>query len=325
MKLNRGSLAFCVAALSLQSSESPAQHVAAETCDVPVVVTYFDNELVKNLTPAEISVRLGGVPVTIDGTSVDGSPKRVALILDASRNIPKDEWKLETEMAANFVGHARPKDQFAFLLMGAEGTADSLLTSDDLAERLRKLGGSRPPVTEEKERIYDALLAAVNRLNPPQFGDAIFLFGHNEDFGSATTPDEVLELILRNRMRFYGMSFADPLAKLPPGSDLNKPLPKGFGPSKLDLFSAETGYFFSFHSVRSLNNPGQIPLFENFLDDLYAWIAEPYRLRIPASAIKDKTKLEITVANLETRKIHQSGIHYPRSVYSCATPVQKAP
>jgi hypothetical protein len=317
MKVHWVSLTLCLTIFFGQSRGLLAQQVAEESCDVPVVVTHFNNDLVRDLKPADFSVRLGDIPRTVDSASIDGSPKRVALILDASRNIPEDEWKLETEMAASFLEHARPQDQFAFLVISADGTVNAPSSSSDVAERLRKLERARPATTEPNERIYDALLAAVNRLNPPQFGDAIFLFGHDGDLGSNTAADRVFDLILRNRLRFYGLSFADPLAKLPPGFDLNKPLPKDLGPSKLALLSAETGYFFSFHAVRSVNYPGQKPLLKAFLGDLYAWIAEPYRVRAPATAVKDKTKLEITVTNLATREVHQDGIHYPRSLYPC--------
>src|SRR5713101_5906947 len=303
MNLNGTLLTLCLAVSSLRPSESFAQQVAAESYDVPIVVSDFNNKLVRDLAPTDFSVRLGDVPLTVNNASVDGGPKRVAIILDASKNIPEDEWKLETEMAARFVEHARPKDLFAFFVIGADGTVASLSSSGEVAERLRKLAGSRPASSEGSERIYDAVLAGVNRLDPPQFGDTIFLFGHHEDFGSTANPDHVLDEVLRNKLRFYGMSFADPLAKLPPGFDLNKPLPKGFGRSKLEVLSAETGYFFSFHNVRSLNYPGQIPLFETFLADLYAWISEPYRLRLSGLDIKDKTGLEINVKNPESRKI----------------------
>src|SRR5712691_10891139 len=148
MAVNSGLLALCLTVSFLQPLESFAQRVAAGSCDVPVVVTHFNNELVRDLTPADFSVRLGDIPRNVESASSDGNPKRVALILDASRNIPEDEWKLETEMAASFVEHARPKDEFAFLMIGAEGTVNSLLSSGDLAERLRKLTDARPDATE---------------------------------------------------------------------------------------------------------------------------------------------------------------------------------
>lgn len=325
MNLNATLLALCLAVSILQPLESFAQQLEAESCEVPVVVADFNNELVQDLAPIDFSARLGNVPMAVSNASIDGGPKRVAIILDASKNIPEDEWKLETEMAARFVEHARPNDRFAFLVIGAESTATSLLSSGEVVDRLRALAGSRPAPSEGSEKIYDSVLAAVNRLNPPQFGDAIFLFGHQEDFGSTANADHVLDAVMRGRLRFYGMSFADRFAKLPAGRDPNKPLPKGFGRSKLETLSAETGYFFSFHDVRSLNYPGQIPLFENFLGDLYAWIAEPYRVQLSGSGVKDKTELEISVKNPEARKIHREGVHYPRSLYPCAATSRKAP
>ena len=94
MRINRFSLALCLF-LFVLNAQLYAQLKAAESCDVPFVVTNFDNVLLKDLGPQDLLVRLGTVPITLDGISVDGGPKRVALILDPSRNVPEDEWKLE--------------------------------------------------------------------------------------------------------------------------------------------------------------------------------------------------------------------------------------
>lgn len=160
---------------------------------------------------------------------------------------------------------------------------------------------------------------AANRFDPPEFGDAIFLFGHPDDLGSKATAEQVEELILRNRLRFYAMSFTDPLrGKLPPGFDLNKPLPKNIGQPQADNISHATGYFFSFHSVDALKIPGQLALLEGFLGDLYAGIAQPYRLEI-SQGISGKAALDLAVVNGKDRKIRQDDLHYPHLVYPCAT------
>src|SRR5436190_13655295 len=109
--------------------------------------------MVRNLATADFSVRLGEVPGSVSTSSVDSGPKRVAIILDASRNIPEDEWKQETETAASFVENARPKDLFAFLVIGAKHTEGSLLSSGEVEERLRQLEASRPASSEGSERI----------------------------------------------------------------------------------------------------------------------------------------------------------------------------
>jgi len=293
-----------------------AQQVATGSCDVPLVVADYYNQPVRNLTPADFSVRLAGMPTTIAGVSLDAGPKRIALVLDASSNIPEEEWKLETEMAAELVKHARANDQFALLLIGNKPSSGALSSPTEAAVGLQGLQSARPK-GEENERIYDALLDAANDLGPPQFGDTIFLFGHHQDLGSKTSLDQVQDLLLKNRLRLFCLSFADRLAGLPPGFDLNKPLPKEFRSTQLETLSADTGYFFSFHSVRSLGIRGQLPLFENFLSDLYAWIAEPYRLRFSTSSFDDGSHLEISVADMEAHKINSRGVHYPHMVYPC--------
>ena len=312
MRLTVLFLALC-SAICLESSRSLAQKLGGEACDVPVVVADFYNKVVPDLQKADFAVRLGGVPVPVSGAMVGGGPKRIALIIDASESVPNDEWKLEIKAVKNLTQHARPDDRFDLSVIGADSTEHSFLSSEELALRVKKLERSKAP-----ERTLDALMNALHILDDTQFGDTIFLVGHDEDSGGTTTFDEVRERMLKTNVRFYGLSFADKLAKLPPGFDLNKPLPTGFGPSKLDSLSAETGYFFSFHSVRSLQLAGQEELFKGFLADLYAWIAQPYRLSLSDINSKGREPMEVDVAQMDARRIHKNGIHYPHLI-TCAS------
>ena len=293
-----------------------------DSCDVPLVVTRFAAatakvELVTDLVPKDLSVRVGGSPSTVKSASVDSGSKRVALILDASKKVPKDEWNLETEMAVTLVENGRALDRFSLYLVGADASFGPFLPPGDVQARLRDMASSRPEAVDGNERIYDALFAAAKLLDPPEFGDTIFLFGHPDDLGSQVTLEQVQEIILRNRLRFYALSFTDPLrGKLPPGFDLNKPLPKSAIPGGADNISHATGYFFSYHSVENLKFPGQTTLLEGFLGDLYAGIARPYRLKIVQTA-SGKSPLDLTIINGETRNIRQNDVHYPLFIYPC--------
>ena len=305
-------------------SAAMSQQVSTSPCDVPVVVADYYNQPVRNLTPADFSVRLAGKSSTIASASLDTGPKRIALVLDASSNIPEEEWTLETEMAAELTKHARANDQFALFMIGSPPTSGALSSSSDITARLHGLRSSRPE-GEENERIYDALLDAANDLDPPQFGDTIFLFGHNKDSGSKTPLDQIQSLLLKNGLRFFAISFADRLAGLPPGSNLNKPLPKEFGSTQLETLSADTGYSFSSFAVHNLAIQGQIPLFESFLSDLYTWIAEPYRLRLSTFSFENGSDLDVSVTEMKARKINSRGVHYPHLLYSCDKQAPKAP
>lgn len=331
MRVNLPVSALCLVMCASSAAQSFGQDSPEDSCDVPLVVTRFvpssrTVELVKDLGLKDLTVQLGSAPGTLESASIAGGPKRVALVLDASKSIPADEWKLQAEMAANFVRHARPDDRFALLFVGIDSPASMLLSSGEVTGELQKLSSSRPIPTKSGERIYDALFAAANRLNPPKFGDAIFLFGHPEDSGSKTSSNDVMELVLKNRLRFYAVSFSDPLlGKLPPGFNPNKPLPAGLAPPMLADMSAATGYFFSFHSVESLHLQGQTKLFERFLADLYAGIAEPYRLKIPMPDIRGGVKLEIAVTEAKEHKINARDVHYPRSIYPCLPSTSTTP
>lgn len=301
-----------------------AQQAPTSYFDVPLVVADHYNQPVRNLTVADVSVRLAGTPVRIASVSLDAGPKRIALVLDASGSVPDEEWKLETEMAAELTKHARANDQFALLVVGSTPTSGAFSSATELAARLQGLQSARPK-GEEDEKIYDALLGAASDLDPPQFGDTIFMFGHHIDSGSRTSLSQIRDSMLKNNLRFFAISFGDRLAGLPPWNNLNKPLPKEFRSTVLETLSADTGYFFSFHAIRNLAVQGQMPLFENFLSDLYTWIAEPYRLRFSTQPLENASRLEISVTEMEARKMNSGGIHYPHIVYPRAEQAPRAP
>ena len=71
-------------------------------------------ELVTDLEPKDLSVRVGGSTSAVRSASVDSGSKRIALILDASQKVPTDEWKLETEMAATLIENGRTLDLNTF-------------------------------------------------------------------------------------------------------------------------------------------------------------------------------------------------------------------
>jgi hypothetical protein len=317
MQIRKLLIAMCLL-LPLPSLQSLAQQAPPESCDIPVVVTRFDTSF-QELSARDFLVHLGTIPVTLESATVDRGPKRVALILDASRYIPDNEWKVETEMAAVLVGYARPFDSFSLQLVGRENATQGLLSPTEAREQLRELWSSRPPRTDSSERVYDALFAAAKRLDPPQFGDALVLFGHMYDVGSKTASDRLLGLIMKGKLRILGFDFSDPLpTPLTPGFDPNNFPPESSAPKELDKMINETGYRFDFEAMETLNHPGQMRLFESFLADLYKRISEPFRLRALAFASSSRIKLEIKIANSEDRKIRPTDMYYPQFIFPCA-------
>ena len=299
---------------------APAQETPSTNCEVPVVVSDYNNRLVRYLKPSDFSVRAAGDPMSVTGVSLDAGPKRIAVVLDSSSTVPKEEWKLETEMAQELVSHARAGDQFLLTLLGGGASSETFASSGELTTRLRQLQIAGPN-GDAKERIYDVLAESARNFAPPRFGDTIFFFGHHLDSQSSVSLEMLRDLILSKGLRFLGISFEDRFAGH--AFQPNKPLPKN-SLAPLETLSSDTGYFFSYHTVRDLAYPGQEPLFKNFLTDLYTWISEPYRVELSAPSGKEKPDLLISVSDMEARKVNQRGIHFPHVLYGCVQTTKSA-
>ncbi|MGH9712792.1 MAG: hypothetical protein ACRD5M_05775 [Candidatus Acidiferrales bacterium] len=185
---------------------------------------------------------------------------------------------------------------------------------------LRKWVSSRPVAIDGSERSYNALLAALGRLDPPKFGDALLFFGHHNDSDSSADPAQLLEMILERKVSLLGQSFFDPLRGKLTIDDFNKPLSPSqtaLTSSKLVDMTGHSGYYFSFRSAQNIREHGLFGIVQSDFAGLYAGMAEPYRLRIKTSGIEGRTRLEITIKNLDARKIHPVDIHYPLSIYTC--------
>ena len=135
---------ICVALLVVRPFLLSAQE---SSCDIPLVVTRFAAakgtvEPVADLMPKDLSVSVGGSPSTVKDASVDGGSKRVTLILDASRRVPKDEWRLETEMAVNLIENARALDRFSLSLIGVDTPTGPFLPLGDVQGQLRDMAFS---------------------------------------------------------------------------------------------------------------------------------------------------------------------------------------
>jgi hypothetical protein len=108
------------------------------------------------------------------------------------------------------------------------------------------------------------LLAATRSLDPCKFGDALFLFGRVENSGSAA--DELRTLLLKDRVRFYGASFSNPLkGNVSAGWDPNKPLPSTFQRPLFDQLSSQTGYSIAYHQPEVFRQCKETTTFEELL------------------------------------------------------------
>lgn len=283
---------------------------ASGACDFPFVATHYDSShrqtVIPDLAAAEFSARLDDTYVTIGSAGIDAGPKQIGVVVDASRNIPDDEWEPQVQMAATFIEHARPQDSLFVFLAGVDVAPERVASPSATAARLKRLMSSRPSPSDSSERNYDALFATAQAMQPPRFGDTLILFGRAEDEGSFIGASKLKDIVLKNRVRFIVLSFSiGTLGKSPNWEGMTR----------------SSGYFIGYHDLRSLDQPGQIDLMEDYMRDLYGWIASPYRLRMESADIEKPAELTVYLSDAAERGIRDYQIHYPGTLYPCsATP-----
>src|SRR5579863_10139805 len=111
MRISSLRLAFLVLAASLDVGPCLGQ-TPPRSCFIPLVATRYNPatstvQLVEGLAASDLNLTIGGKAVPVANISTDSGPKRVALVLDASRKVPEAEWELETDMAAALVRNSR--------------------------------------------------------------------------------------------------------------------------------------------------------------------------------------------------------------------------
>jgi hypothetical protein len=289
------------------------QQIPQGSYDVPVVLTqvvshqvprphvqkgYLEEvekeELVRDFGPMNFQVQVAGVPARVQGVSIDKGPKRIVFVLDGSEPVPKKEWESEIWAAKLLLGYARSIDKFAVVLVGTDTGTNSLMSPNETKSYLGKLLSKRPTATDPPASTNDSLLTAASRLDPPQFGDVVILFGRMEDATNETTLDDVRQLFLRKELSFYGLSFK---------------YPEGYPP--VVLLSQAPG-FDAWMETPPVGDWYGIIDFESW----YNCIAEPYRLRISTQGMRGNPALEIELLpGSKIKKVDGIRSQYPRFIF----------
>jgi hypothetical protein len=235
------------------------------------------------------------MPARLQGLSIDKGPKRIVLTLDASKSISKRDWEWELEYAKRLLEFARSIDRFGFVVVGGDAETHGFVSRSEAKTYLGRLKATRPATADPEAKIYDALLTAAKSLDPPQFGDVIVFFGLGEDSGSKTAIADLKQMFLKQRLRFYGLTF--PSQKR---SAAGWPIPD----PGLESLSEATGYSIWVTNVNVLRQVD--------FDSWYRCIAEPYRFSITA-AMSGQASLEITLLpGLKKKKLDKIAIRYPQ-------------
>jgi VWFA-related protein len=295
---------------------SPAVQAQGLPCPqqtVPVSVSASDGRVVLGLTASNFRVRVNGHTARILDASMDSSPRRIVLLLDASGSMLTPErtlWKPALAVSKTLLERLRPQDSVAFLAFAnqVERKVDFTRDPKSALQQVDELESGTKAIRRgvRKTALWDSVLEALRLFDSARAGDSIYVISDGNDNHSHASRSDAEKALLAARVRFFAL--------LPPAPANVRyewaSLGSFQGPATLEDVSDTTGGAFF-----RLSNELDVAL-----NPLKALTEQFYRVEVELPQSVDKSlnwQFEI-VGQIDNGKLPPL-LRYPRKVGPCGT------
>jgi hypothetical protein len=191
---------------SLNPLNLPGQDSGCARRSVAVSVVDREWNLVQGLSAANFRAKLRGHEVEILSASVDTSPRRIVLLLDASGSMIEEQWEAAESISKDLIWFAPARASIAQMAF-SETVLDTVGFDQDQPALLRHLAElvkvCEQPRKARRTALYDAIVSARSTLGASEFGDVIFAVTDGGDNRSRTEPKGVERDLLQAGVRLF--------------------------------------------------------------------------------------------------------------------------
>jgi Ca-activated chloride channel family protein len=171
--------------------------------EVYATVTDAKGELVTGLRQSDFEVREDGRLQDVSTFAAGEFPLTVALGVDRSFSMAGEELQMAKQASQAFLRALKPDDRSMVMAISSEAEVIAPLSADREAQaraiqRLDAWGTTA---------LHDAIIAAVDRLEPEPGRQALVVFSDGSDRYSTHTAAQVLERVRRSNALIYPISF----------------------------------------------------------------------------------------------------------------------
>ena len=329
--------------LTLVSRPSLAGQVNNQTdpCPptVPVTVMLPDGTAVIHLTLTAFDARVRGHSANIATFDEDLTPKRIVLLLDASKNVNAEAWKLETSVAHFLVDGSPSQVTFALVILNADAPLLDFATArETLRSKLVDLVSSRPANAKLSEDIYGGLMSALKLLGTRQFGDTMFAFLGGADDSHQADVGAVQRAFVGQGVRLFGLILgqeslngfyispgprAYSLRNTAPGGPDTSEVPFDPDTNELGRLAVETGGLLAVENTRMQRvtyhlTDERLKQIELTAHRFYSQMVTPYRIQIGTDAPTKPASWSIDLTEAIKLKAPGARVLFPHQFASCA-------
>jgi len=307
-------------ALVLNPLNLPAQDSGCTRHTVAVGVVDRDWNLVRGLGAANFHGKVRGSDVQILSTSIDTSPRRIVLLLDASGSMMGEGCETAKVVAEYLIRLAPPQASLA--QMGFSGTVrytadfyqDRSELMKTLADLLKLCGAPRG-----RTALFDAISSGLTTVGSLGVGDVIYAVTDGGDNASRTDPGKVEKALLTEGVRLFAVvtSSETPTnrrsSEVTEGVNRLRSMVEATGGNMLTLQygSVVQGSHIKAHTYEEALNLA--------LQRMYQQMGEFYRVEVSLPEQFEKpTKWKLEVVDANGRPMRGVEVHYPQELMPCA-------
>jgi VWA domain-containing protein len=208
MRWRRITFAFVVTTLA--SAPLRGQNDSCLHRTVPVNVLTAKGETVAGLTPENFKASFHRKAVRIVSVTQDETPRRVVIVLGASRSVisQKHDWQTYVRVAQDLTQVLPAGSSVGFVVFTKKIERNIPLTSDRAKiqdELVRLQTGAKE--FKGRTSLRDAVFAvASTEFGTSQVGDTIYAITDGIDSSSATSLDDLRTILLEKRIRLFAFS-----------------------------------------------------------------------------------------------------------------------
>jgi len=198
-------------------SALPAQEVPCSTRTVLATVIDREGNPVRGLTAADFRGEFRGHAVQIVSATFDTHPRRIVILLDASRSMTeeKQKWNAAKVIAQDLL-RAAPPGMSVGLIVFAGNVVNSVGFAQGrfgVAQALSALGQGVEvaPKGQRRTALYDAISAGIDLLHPPHSHDVIYAVTDGGENASKVKLARVKERLLSAQVHLFAFAVAYPL------------------------------------------------------------------------------------------------------------------
>jgi Ca-activated chloride channel family protein len=196
-----GPVVLSIVAAGFVRAQEPIAQFSSNVQLVEVYATVLDTkgEPVVGLHESDFTIEENGQPQDITAFTAGEFRLTVALGLDRSWSMAGEPLRLAKQASQAFLRELKPGDRSMVVAISSEADVIAPLSSDRAAQA-QAIAAVDPWSTTA---LHDAIIAALDRLEPEQGRQALILFSDGVDRYSRRTAAEVLERARRSNALIY--------------------------------------------------------------------------------------------------------------------------